>query len=112
MIWGLMVCFVFSGVGFGAYCAVDFALVMDVLPDDREKAKDLAVWHQVTHSVFKHLNSYTVFPVDCVIKWDLREVVLCNDYLLALSFTNSKDKTSLYILINNSTGKYCTVAFL
>ena len=36
-----------SGVGFGAYCAVDFALVMDVLPNDREKAKDLAVWHQV-----------------------------------------------------------------
>ena len=35
------------GVGFGAYCAVDFALVMDVLPNDREKAKDLAVWHQV-----------------------------------------------------------------
>ncbi|XP_073234695.1 uncharacterized protein [Porites lutea] len=34
------------GVGFGAYCAVDFALVMDVLPNDREKAKDLAVWHQ------------------------------------------------------------------
>lgn len=39
---------VFSGVGFGAYCAVDFALVMDVLPNDREKAKDLAVWHQVS----------------------------------------------------------------
>ena len=38
---------VLSGVGFGAYCAVDFALVMDVLPNDREKAKDLAVWHQV-----------------------------------------------------------------
>ena len=26
---------------------MDFALVMDVLPNDREKAKDLAVWHQV-----------------------------------------------------------------
>lgn len=34
------------GVGFGAYCAVDFALVMDVLPKDKDKAKDLAVWHQ------------------------------------------------------------------
>merc|ERR1712150_181261 len=34
------------GVGFGAYLAVDFALVMDVLPDERDKAKDLAVWHQ------------------------------------------------------------------
>jgi len=38
-------------VGFGAYCAVDFALVMDVLPNDREKAKDLAVWHQVSARV-------------------------------------------------------------
>lgn len=83
-IWGLIVCSVSSGVGFGAYCAVDFALVMDVLPDDKEKAKDLAVWHQVTYSVFKYLNSYTVFAVDCLIKWDLREVVLCSDYLLAL----------------------------
>ena len=36
-----------AGVGFGAYCAVDFALVMDVLPEDKDKAKDLAVWHQV-----------------------------------------------------------------
>ncbi|XP_031552180.1 uncharacterized protein LOC116289408 [Actinia tenebrosa] len=34
------------GIGFGAYCAVDFALVMDVLPDDKDKAKDLAIWHQ------------------------------------------------------------------
>ena len=45
---------VLSGVGFGAYCAVDFALVMDVLPNDREKAKDLAVWHQVREKTFKH----------------------------------------------------------
>ncbi|XP_048578947.1 uncharacterized protein LOC116613951 isoform X2 [Nematostella vectensis] len=34
------------GIGFGAYCAVDFALVMDVLPDEKDKAKDLAIWHQ------------------------------------------------------------------
>lgn len=34
------------GVGFGAYCAIDFALVMDVLPKENDKAKDLAVWHQ------------------------------------------------------------------
>lgn len=34
------------GVGFGAYCAIDFALVMDVLPKNKDKAKDLAVWHQ------------------------------------------------------------------
>nr|XP_047122666.1 uncharacterized protein LOC100204497 isoform X2 [Hydra vulgaris] len=34
------------GIGFGAYSAIDFALVLDVLPDDRDIAKDLAVWHQ------------------------------------------------------------------
>lgn len=34
------------GIGFGAYQAVDFALVMDVLPEERNKAKDMAVWHQ------------------------------------------------------------------
>ena len=35
------------GAGFGSYQAVDFALVMDVLPAEKDKAKDLAVWHQV-----------------------------------------------------------------
>lgn len=34
------------GVGFGSFQSVDFALVMDVLPHDRDKAKDIAVWHQ------------------------------------------------------------------
>lgn len=34
------------GSGFGCFQAVDFALVMDVLPADKDKAKDLAVWHQ------------------------------------------------------------------
>jgi len=38
------------GIGFGAYCAVDFALVMDVLPAEKDKAKDLAIWHQVLHT--------------------------------------------------------------
>ena len=37
----------FLGAGFGSYQAVDFALVMDVLPVEKDKAKDLAVWHQV-----------------------------------------------------------------
>ena len=36
-----------TGIGFGTYQAVDFALVMDVLPSDKDKAKDLAVWHEV-----------------------------------------------------------------
>ncbi|KAH9495320.1 hypothetical protein Btru_018870 [Bulinus truncatus] len=34
------------GLGFGAYQSVDFALVMDVLPEESDKAKDIAVWHQ------------------------------------------------------------------
>ena len=34
------------GMGFGSFQSVDFALVMDVLPHDRDKAKDIAVWHQ------------------------------------------------------------------
>ncbi|CAL1529729.1 unnamed protein product [Lymnaea stagnalis] len=34
------------GLGFGAYQSVDFALVMDVLADNSDKAKDIAVWHQ------------------------------------------------------------------
>ena len=36
----------FSGVGFGSFQSVDFALVMDVLPHDKDKAKDIAVWQQ------------------------------------------------------------------
>lgn len=35
----------FTGSGFGSFQSVDFALVMDVLPDEKDKAKDIAVWH-------------------------------------------------------------------
>lgn len=34
-----------SGIGFGSFQSVDFALVMDVLPEEKDKAKDIAVWH-------------------------------------------------------------------
>ena len=34
-----------AGIGFGAFQSVDFALVMDVLPEKKDKAKDIAVWH-------------------------------------------------------------------
>ena len=44
----LHVCLV-SGTGFGAFQAVDFALVMDVLPAEKDKAKDIAVWHLVRY---------------------------------------------------------------
>ena len=48
---GVTVCSLFPvGAGFGAYQAVDFALVMDVLPVEKDKAKDLAVWHQVLYN--------------------------------------------------------------
>ncbi len=34
------------GIGYGAYYAVDFALVCDVLPDrERAAAKDIGLWH-------------------------------------------------------------------
>lgn len=33
------------GLGFGAFLAVDFAMVLDVLPNEATRAKDLAVWH-------------------------------------------------------------------
>eukprot|EP00304_Pavlova_gyrans_P011798 CAMPEP_0206039370 /NCGR_PEP_ID=MMETSP1466-20131121/4713_1 /ASSEMBLY_ACC=CAM_ASM_001126 /TAXON_ID=44452 /ORGANISM="Pavlova gyrans, Strain CCMP608" /LENGTH=80 /DNA_ID=CAMNT_0053414005 /DNA_START=29 /DNA_END=268 /DNA_ORIENTATION=- len=32
------------GLGFGCYLAVDFAMVLDVLPDASDAAKDMAVW--------------------------------------------------------------------
>nr|XP_022316359.1 uncharacterized protein LOC111120023 [Crassostrea virginica]XP_022316360.1 uncharacterized protein LOC111120023 [Crassostrea virginica]XP_022316361.1 uncharacterized protein LOC111120023 [Crassostrea virginica] len=35
----------FFGIGFGSFQSVDFALVMDVLPEEKDKAKDIAVWH-------------------------------------------------------------------
>lgn len=33
------------GVGFGTFLAVDFAMVLDVLPSAATAAKDMAVWH-------------------------------------------------------------------
>lgn len=35
----------FFGIGFGSFQSVDFALVMDILPEEKDKAKDIAVWH-------------------------------------------------------------------
>jgi MFS family permease len=40
---GFLVAMVISGVGLGAYVAVDLALVVDVLPDQTHAAKDLGV---------------------------------------------------------------------
>ena len=36
-----------TGAGFGIYTSVDFALLMDVLKNKQDHAKDIAVWHQV-----------------------------------------------------------------
>lgn len=33
------------GIGYGIFLAADFAMVLDVLPDETTRAKDLAVWH-------------------------------------------------------------------
>ena len=38
----------YTGAGFGTYLSVDFALVMDVLKNKQDHAKDIAVWHQVS----------------------------------------------------------------
>eukprot|EP00949_MAST-11_sp_MAST-11-sp1_P003302 g3302.t1 len=40
----IMIAVVFGGA-FGAFQAVDYALVLDVLPDAQSSAKDLGVWH-------------------------------------------------------------------
>ena len=44
--WPLALCVAFFfGLGYGAFLAVDYALVLDVLPSAADSAKDLAVWH-------------------------------------------------------------------
>ena len=35
----------FFGLGYGAFLSVDFALVVDVLPSEKDAAKDMGVWH-------------------------------------------------------------------
>ena len=42
---GFLVGMAISGLGFGVYVAVDLALVVDVLPDKRNAAKDLGVFN-------------------------------------------------------------------
>jgi MFS family permease len=42
---GFLVGMAISGLGFGAYVAVDLALVVDVLPDDENAARDLGVFN-------------------------------------------------------------------
>ena len=42
---GFLVGMAISGLGFGVYVAVDFALVVDVLPHQDDNAKDLGVFN-------------------------------------------------------------------
>jgi MFS family permease len=42
---GFLVGMAISGLGFGIYAAVDLALVVDVLPDPKQNAKDLGVFN-------------------------------------------------------------------
>jgi len=43
-----IIIFPHPGAGFGTYVSVDFALLMDVLRNKQDHAKDIAVWHQVS----------------------------------------------------------------
>lgn len=42
---GTMFCAFVFGIGYGGFCAIDFCLVMDVLPQQDDAAKDLGIWH-------------------------------------------------------------------
>eukprot|EP00842_Homolaphlyctis_polyrhiza_P001128 jgi/Hompol1/2015/HPOL_001212-RA len=42
--WVLVVSAVF-GAGFGPFTSVEFAMLMDVLPDKRDVARDMSLWH-------------------------------------------------------------------
>eukprot|EP00117_Sycon_ciliatum_P015960 scpid53674/ scgid15594/ len=44
--WLAVTMAIIFGIGLGSFISVDFAMVMDVLPSEADKAKDLAVWHQ------------------------------------------------------------------
>lgn len=80
-----------SGVGFGSFQSVDFALVMDVLPDERDKAKDIAVWHQALI-----LPNALATPIGGIIV-DYFESVNCEvglGYIILLSVT------SMYFLLS------------
>lgn len=44
--WVAFIVAFFFGIGLGTFQSIDFALVMDVLPEEKDKAKDIAVWHQ------------------------------------------------------------------
>jgi len=42
---GAMLCAFIFGIGYGGFCAIDFCLIMDVLPQADAAGKDLAIWH-------------------------------------------------------------------
>ena len=42
---GAMICAFVFGIGYGGFCAIDFCLVMDVLPEQGDAGKDLGIWH-------------------------------------------------------------------
>lgn len=51
---GFLVGMDIGGLGFGMYIAVDFALVVDVLPDQDKVAKDLGVLNIASALPFSH----------------------------------------------------------
>ena len=59
-----------TGAGYGTYTSVDFALLMDVLKNKQDHAKDIAVWHQVcicVYVVYIYVCSYVhIYIYTCV----------------------------------------------
>eukprot|EP00049_Salpingoeca_infusionum_P015215 m.292347 g.292347 ORF g.292347 m.292347 type:complete len:560 (-) comp15838_c2_seq1:28-1707(-) len=43
---GCIIVAIVFGMGYGVFISVDFAMVLDVLPSDTDRAKDLGIWHQ------------------------------------------------------------------
>jgi hypothetical protein len=61
---GFLVGMAIGGLGFGIYVAVDLALVVDVLPDKNNAAKDLGVFNMAGASVFHRARNRAGHPGD------------------------------------------------
>ena len=64
-------------------------------------------------SVFASQGMYFCLPVNTTLNSKvLLSGLYLNDHTLRISSTNSNVRTTLYSIINSTTGKYCSVAFI